>query len=66
MVDYTAMADAENTILLTLTNTSPASVRKFVKRVDDVPRGARVIMTLTKNEAGVLFWTLQEIGRVER
>ena len=66
MTDYTAVADAENTILVVATNTSPASLRKIIKRIDDLALGARVIMTLTKNEAGVLFWTLQEIGRVER
>lgn len=64
MADYTATT--ENAFLIVATNTSPVSLRKIAKRIDDIERGGRVIMTVTKNEAGVLFWTIQEIGRVER
>ena len=31
-----------------------------------VPLGARVVMTVTKNDAGLLFWTVQAMGSVER
>lgn len=57
---------AENTITLTALNTSPVSLRKLARRIDELPLGARVVMTVTKNEAGVLFWTVQAMGSVER
>lgn len=66
MADQTATAGAENTILVVVTNTSPASLHKIVQRIDRLELGARVVMTVTKNENGVLFWTVQEMGRVER
>ena len=66
MGDTSTPAGAENTITLTATNTSPLSLRKLTKRIDELPLGARVVMTVTKNEAGVLFWTVQAMGSVER
>lgn len=58
--------DTEKMIALAATNTSPTSLHKLARRIDEIPLGARVVMTVTKNEAGVLFWTLTALGSVER
>lgn len=53
-------------ILVVAGNTAPGSLRNIIRRIDELPLGARVVMTLTKNEDGVLFWTLQSLNGVER
>jgi len=53
-------------ITVSVSNTSPVSLRKLAKRIDELPLGARVVMTVTKNDAGLLFWTVQAMGSVER
>lgn len=53
-------------ILVAVGNTAPRSLRRIIRRIDELPLGARVVMTLTKSENGVLFWTLQSLNGVER
>lgn len=59
-------AGATDTMLVVAGNTAPGSLRNIIRRIDELPLGARVVMTLTKNEDGVLFWTLQSLNGVER
>lgn len=46
--------------------TSPESLERLKRRIDELPRSKRFVMTITKNDEGELFWTIQEMGRVER
>jgi hypothetical protein len=59
-------AGEEASVTVRAANTSPVSLRNIARRIDDLPCGARVLMTVTKNEAGVLFWTVQAMNSVER
>ena len=54
------------TILVELFNTSPESMLKIIKRIDGMRLDGRVVMTLSKNKRGVLFWTFHVLGHVER
>lgn len=59
-------AGAGGAIFVVPSNTSPTSLSKLMRRIDELPLGARVVLTVTKNDAGVLFWTLTALGSVER
>jgi len=65
-VENCPAADRKEEITVSVSNTSPVSLRKLAKRIDELPLGARVVMTVTKNDAGLLFWTVQAMGSVER
>lgn len=56
----------EDVIVVEPKNTSAHSLRKIIRRIDELPLSTRFIMTVTKNDQGVLYWTVQEMGSIER